>query len=101
MDSTRAYFGLNVDEMNLEKYIQNLVKRAQKQGKKGVSVLTDVGAFYLFEEIQKFVEYEQSLPVKYDINLKRFCLCSQTYFDKLTEEQKQKILSHHLKSLAI
>ena len=102
MDSTKAYFGLgNIDGMNLEKYIQNLVKRAQKQGKRGVSVLTDVGAFYLFEEIQKFIEYEQSLPIKYDIKLKRFCICSHSYFSKLTEQQKQKLLSHHIKSLTI
>lgn len=70
-----------------------LVKRAKKQGKRGVSVLTDAGAFYLFEEIQKFVEYEQSLPIKYHMNLKRFCICSQSNFNRLTEEQKQKILS--------
>jgi hypothetical protein len=100
MDSTKAYFGLgDVDKMELEKYIQNLLKRAQKQGKNGVSVVTDVGAFYLYEEMQKLVEYEQSLPIRYDTKLKRFCFCSQNYFDKLTEEQKQKLLSCHVKCL--
>jgi hypothetical protein len=102
MDSTMAYFGLgDIDKMNLEKYVKSLVRRAEKQGKKGVSVVTDVGAFYLYEEIQKLVEYELALPIKYNMNLKRFCVCSQNYFDKLTEEQKQKVLSHHVKFLTV
>ena len=102
LDSAKAYFGIgDIDKMDLEKYIQSLVKRAERQGKKGVSIITDVGAFYLFEEIEKFIKYELSLPIKYDIKLKRFCVCSQSYFDKLSKEQKRKVLSHHGKYLIV
>jgi hypothetical protein len=102
LDSAKAYFGIgDIDKMDLEKYIQSLVNRAERQGKKGVSIVTDVGAFYLFEQIQKFIEYELSLPIKYDIKLKRFCVCSQNYFDRLTEQQKQEVLSHHSKYLIV
>ncbi|MFZ0511767.1 MAG: hypothetical protein WAM14_09195 [Candidatus Nitrosopolaris sp.] len=94
----KAYFGLKT---GLEQFVQNLVKKAESLRKNGVSVMTDAGSFYLFEIIDQLIALELSLPSKYDIKLKRFCIHNQKDFDKLTEEQKQKLLGHHGKNLLI
>ncbi len=64
-------------------------------------MITDAGSFYLFEIIEQLIALELSLPSKYDIRLKRFCIYNQQDFDMLTEKQKQKLLRHHGKNLVI
>lgn len=86
---------------NLEKFIQSQVKRAENTGKNGVSVITDVGSFHLFEIVDKLIEYELSLPSKYDIKLKRFCVYNKNNFDQLTEQHKHQLFSHHSKSVIV
>lgn len=98
IDSVKAYFGLKTD---LEQFVHNLVKKAESMRKNGVSVITDAGSFYLFEIIEQLIALELSLPSKYDIRLKRFCIYNQQDFDMLTEKQKQKLLRHHGKNLVI
>jgi hypothetical protein len=100
IDSVKAYFGLGNDT-DLDKFIQNQVKRAQNLGKNGVSIITDVGSFHLLEMVDKLIEYELSLPTKYYIRLKRFCVYNQNNFDELTEQKKQALLSHHSKSFIV
>jgi hypothetical protein len=100
IDSVKAYFGLGNDT-DLDKFIQNQVKRAQNLGKIGVSVITDVGSFHLLEMVDKLIEYELSLPQKYYIRLKRFCVYNQNNFDELTEQKKQALPSQHSKSFIV
>jgi hypothetical protein len=97
IDSVKAYFGLGI-KTDLNKFIQNQVEKAKKLGKNGVSVVTDVDSFHLFEIADKLIEYELALPSRYAIRLKRFCVYDQNNFDKLAEQQKQKLLSHHGRS---
>jgi hypothetical protein len=98
IDSVRAYFKSKV---GLESFIQKLVKQAESLGKSAVSVITDPGSFSLFGIRDKLIEYELSLPSKYDIALKRFCICNQKDFDRFTEEQKQMLLRHHGNTLFV
>jgi hypothetical protein len=100
IDSAKAYFKL---ELGLESFIQKLVKQAESLGKNGVSVITDAGSFSLFAGREKLVDYELSLPSKYDhgIKLKRFCVNNQKDFEKLVKEQKEKLIEHHGKNILI
>ena len=98
IDSVRAYFKSNIA---LESFIQKLVKQAESLGKSAVSVIADPGSFSLFGIMDKLIEYELSLPSKYDIALKRFCICNQKDFDRFTEEQKQMLLRHHGNTLFV
>ena len=52
---------------------------------------------------EELVDYELSLPTKYEdgIALKGFCLYHQKDFDKFSDEQKQKLIEHHGKALKI
>jgi hypothetical protein len=98
IDSVRAYFKSKV---GLESFIQKLVKQAESLDKSTVSVITDSGSFFLFGIMDKLIEYQLSLPSKYDIALKRFCICNQKDFDRFTEEQKQMLSRHHGNTLFV
>jgi MEDS: MEthanogen/methylotroph, DcmR Sensory domain len=101
IDSVKAYFRSDTDFMS---FIGSLLKQAQNSGKSGVSVIADLASFYFHNGIDKLIEYEMSLPTKYDDNmkLKGYCLYHQEDFDRrLTKQQKQKLLEHHGKNLMI
>ena len=101
IDSAKAYFGSDTDLMS---FIGKLSKQAQNSGKSGISVIADLASFYFHNGIDKLIEYEMSLPTKYDdeMKLKGFCFYHQEDFDKrLSKEQKQKLLEHHGKHLMV
>jgi hypothetical protein len=101
IDSVKAYFRSDTDLMS---FIGRLSKQAQNSGKSGVSVIADLASFYFHNGVDKLIEYEMSLPTKYDDNmkLKGYCLYHQEDFDRrLTKQQKQKLLEHHGKNLMI
>jgi hypothetical protein len=101
IDSAEAYF---TSDNNLMSFVEKLTKQAQTSGKKGISVIADLASFYYFNRIDKLIEYEMSLPTKYDDNmkLKGFCFYHQVDFDRrLTEQQKQMLLEHHGKNLMV
>ena len=101
IDSADAYFSSDTDLMS---FVEKLAKQAQTSGKKGISVIADLASFYHFNRIDKLIEYEMSLPTKYDdeMKLKGFCLYHQNEFDKrLSKEEKQKLLEHHGKNLMV
>jgi hypothetical protein len=99
IDSAEAYFASDTDFLS---FIEKLTKQAQSSGKDGISVIADLASFSYFNQIDKLIEYEMSLPTKYDDNmkLKGFCFYHQEDFDRrLSEEEKQKLLEHHGKAL--
>jgi hypothetical protein len=101
IDSVKAYFGSDTDLMS---FVKKLSKQAQNSGKNGISVIADLASFYFYNGIDKLIEYEMSLPTKYDdeMKLKGFCLYHQEDFDKrLSKEQRQKLLEHHGKNLIV
>jgi MEDS: MEthanogen/methylotroph, DcmR Sensory domain len=101
IDSVKAYFHSDKDLMS---FLARLAKQAQFSGKNGISVIADLASFYYNDQSDKLIEYEMSLPTKYDDNmkLKGFCFYHQVDFDRrLTEQQKQTLLEHHGKNLMV
>ena len=94
IDSVKGFF--DFDHLS---YVKNLLKQAESLGKSGISVIADAGAFYHYSKVEELVKQELSMPSKFDINLKRFCVFHKQDFDKLTEVKKQKLLEHHEKDL--
>jgi len=83
-------------------YVKKGLANYAKVGKKGLSVLADLGAYPHRSMHRELVDYELSLPTKYDdVALKGFCLYHEKDFDKFSEEQKQKLIEHHGKALEI
>jgi hypothetical protein len=101
IDSVKAYFSSDIDLMS---YLARLAKQAQFSGKNGISIIADLASFYYNDQSDKLIEYEMSLPTKYDDNmkLKGFCFYHQEDFDRrLREQQKQTLLEHHGKDLMV
>jgi hypothetical protein len=104
IDSVKAYFGFQIDIIS---FIRTRSKHLASNGKKSVSVIADMGSFYHFGKIEELMKYETSLPTKYstskydNIKLKAFCCYHDRDFDRLKEEQKQKLVEHHSKNLMI
>jgi hypothetical protein len=98
IDSLEEYFGKQPD-MPFKK---DLAKHAKKIGKNGLSILGDIGAYPHQSKHKDIVDYESSLPTKYeDVSMKRFCLYHQKDFDRFSDEQKEKLIEHHGKALKI
>jgi hypothetical protein len=94
IDSVKGFF-----DFDHPSYVKNLLKQAESLGKSGISVIADAGAFYHYSKLEELVKHELSMPSKFDINLKRFCVFHKQDFDRLTEGKKQKLLEHHEKDL--
>ena len=82
-------------------YVKKGLANYAEMGKNGVSVLADLGAYAHESKYKDLVDYELSLPTKYDMQMKGFCLYHQNDFDKFSDEQKQKLIEHHGKALKI
>jgi MEDS: MEthanogen/methylotroph, DcmR Sensory domain len=83
-------------------YVKKGLANYTKMGKKGLSVLADLGAYPHKSRYKDLIDYELSLPTAYDdVALKGFCLYHQKDFDKLSDEQKEKLIEHHGKALKI
>ena len=101
IDSAEAYF---TSDNNLMSFVEKLAKQAQTSGRNGISVIADLASFYYFNRINKLIEYEMSLPTRYDdkMKLKGFCFYHQEDFDRrLSKEEKQKLVEHHDKALRV
>ena len=82
-------------------YVKKSLENYAKMGKNGVSVLADLGAYPHRSMYNDLVDYELSLPTKYDVQMKGFCLYHQKDFDRFSHEQKQKLIEHHGKALKL
>ena len=82
-------------------HIKKGIANYSKMKKKGFSAIADMGAYlhkFMYDDL---VDYELSLPTRYEGQVRGFCLYHQKDFDKLSEEQKQKLVEHHGKALKI
>ena len=95
-DSLEEYLG---DQPLL--YVKKGLANYSKMGKKGLSVLADLGAYPYKSRYKDLVDYESSLPIKYNVPMKGFCLYHQKDFDLFSDEQQQKLIDGHGKALKI
>jgi hypothetical protein len=97
IDSLQEYFGLQPDML----FKRNLVSYAKQNGKRGLSIIGDIGAYTHKSKYNDLVDYELSLPIKFDVDMKGFRLYHQKDFNKFSDKQKQELIKHHGKSLKI
>ena len=82
-------------------YNKTLVEYAKSKGKSGVSIIADKGTFPFKHRIDNLVNFELSLPSKYEIDLKRICVYHQKDFSRVSEEKRLKLLNHHMVAVKI
>ena len=97
IDSLKEYFGPKSDML----FKRNLVNCAKQTGKNGLSIIGDIGAYTHKSKHNELVEYELSLPTKFDVDMKGFCLYHKKDFNKFSDKQKQELIGHHGKALEI
>ena len=78
-----------------------LKKQVQERDKKGITLLSDLGTFILNNRIADLISYEQSLLATLNGNIRSFCCYHKDDFNLLQEEQRKRILSHHLNNFIV
>ncbi|HET6590024.1 MAG TPA: MEDS domain-containing protein [Candidatus Nitrosocosmicus sp.] len=104
VDSLENYYDKATDTFDTQSILkanQKLVDYAKSLKKKGLSFLGDSGAFLFKNQLQSLVDYESSLPIEFDTNLKGICLYHQKDFDRLSMDQKEEIIKHHKLTIKI
>jgi hypothetical protein len=91
IDSLDAYFGQEPDRS----FKERIATHVKEIGKNGLSILIDKGVYPYKGMFKELVNYGLSLPTIFELPLKRFCIFHQNDFDRLSEEQKQKLIEHH------
>jgi hypothetical protein len=83
------------------KFARSLLSRVKREGRRGVTWFGDAGSFFSFEKIEELMQYELSLPQKYEDTLKTVCSYHLKDFEQLKESQKQILFDHHFKSILV
>ena len=79
-----------------------LMKHAQEHDKKGITLLSDLGTFFLNKRIADLISHEVSVPSRMDgNNVRSFCCYHKDDFSVLQEEQRKRILRHHSNNLIL
>jgi hypothetical protein len=91
-----------------------LIKHAQEHDKKGITVLSDLGTFFLKKRIADLISHELSVFSKIDANIyclfdirsfskriRSFCCYHKDDFSVLQEEQRKTIMQHHSNNLIL
>jgi len=66
----------------------NLAKYAKQAGKNGFLIIGDIGAYTHKSKHNELVDYELSLPTKFDVDMKGFCLYHEKDLNKFSDKQK-------------
>lgn len=80
VDSLENYYNRaenTFDTQSILKANEKLVEYANSLDKKGLSYLGDMAPFLFKNQIQSLINYESSLPIEFDTNLKGKCLYHQ------------------------
>jgi hypothetical protein len=99
IDSSRAYFGASIDIIS---FVDCLIDYAAQASRAGVSVLADMGSFFYYDKLDYLLEHETSLPTRFDMKAKGFCLYNKRDFDwRLSLKQKKELIECHGRQLLI
>jgi hypothetical protein len=104
VDSVKAYFHSDIDIKSL---VKTMAEDAKRMGKKGVSIIDDMGSFFLYEKQNQMIEYEIELQLvekKNDgnsVKVKGICVYHKDNFNTLKEREQQALFEHHHTNLVV
>jgi hypothetical protein len=99
IDAQQGY--QDADGSGIWKLCKSLISRAGKEDRRGVTLIGDLGSFFNFEKIEELMQYELSLPQKYEDTMKGICCYHLEDFENLSETQQQTLFDHHFKSILV
>jgi hypothetical protein len=78
-----------------------LMKHAQERDKKGITLVSDQGTFFLNKRLPALISHEVSLLNRLDANIRCFCCYHKKDFSVLQDEQIKGIFQHHSNNLVL
>ena len=98
-----AFNGYYPDIDGMKKLVVSLSERAAREGRIGVSVISNMGFFFLYDrdgEASNLISYEASLPSKTDGgNVRGFSCYHVRNYENLNHSQKKELLTQGQKKL--
>jgi hypothetical protein len=91
----------DADRSGIWKLCETIISRARKEDRRGFTLFGDLGSFFSFEKIEEMMQYEKSLPQKYDDTMKGICCYHLEDFRNLSETQQQTLFDRHFKSIVV
>ncbi|MFL6480419.1 MAG: MEDS domain-containing protein [Nitrososphaera sp.] len=99
VDSVKAYFHSDIDIKSL---IKMMAKDAKIERKKSVSIIGDMGSFFLYEKQNQMMKYEIELKLDgkenddaNSVKIKGICSYHKDNFNTLEKKGQQALLEHH------
>lgn len=97
VDSVEQFFGEGKD---FHYFLGILEKKAKENGKKGISVIADMNAFYQIYDESRLIKYETSIQPKTDTKYSSLlCSYQRTNFNRLAKNVRELILAQHYRKL--
>jgi hypothetical protein len=80
---------------------ESLLRKAQKNGKDGISIIADMGSFFRNgdskENMELLLNFENAIPKEFsDVNIVRLCLYHRSDINKIADKDKKKLCNMHL-----
>jgi hypothetical protein len=104
VDSVKAFFHSDIDIKSL---VKMMAQDAKRMGKKGVSIIDDMGSFFLYEKQNQMMEYETGLQLDEkknnanSVKVKGICAYHKDNFDTLKKKEQQALFEHHATNLVV
>jgi MEDS: MEthanogen/methylotroph, DcmR Sensory domain len=105
VDSVKAYFHSDIDIKSL---VKTMAEDAKRMDKKGISIIDDMGSFFLYKKQNQMIEYEIELQLgeKKDddansVKVKGICGYHKDNFSTLKEKEQQALFDHHHTNLVV
>jgi hypothetical protein len=100
VESKKGYYSLTDKFVGVMIMTKMLLRRANKLGKTGVTVISDMGLFFHLNKTEDLIKYETEISSSiYDTKVKVLCSYNKTDIEGLSEYQKQYLLNHHNKTI--
>jgi len=97
VDSVEKFFGGGKDFLY---FLGIIEKNAREKGKKGISVVADMDAFYQLYNEDKLIKYETSIEPKTETKYSSLlCSYQKDNFNRLTKHAQDLILAQHYRKL--
>lgn len=105
VDSVKAYFHSDID---IKSMVKMMAEDAKRMGKKGVSIIDDMGSFFLYEKQSQMIEYETELQLDEkkknkanSVKTKGICAYHKDNFNTLKKKEQRALFEHHDTNLLV
>ncbi|HET7284450.1 MAG TPA: MEDS domain-containing protein [Nitrososphaeraceae archaeon] len=99
IESKKGYYSLTDEFIGVMIMTKMLLRRANKLGKTGVTVISDMGLFFHLNRIEDLIKYEIGLSSSiYDMKVKVLCSYNKTDFERSLKTENSIYLNIIIKS---